>query len=293
MMTAFPRPRAMLAAAAIAFAVVGGTARAGGDQASSRPGSAPPSAQRWLDVKLPAAPTAGAPTAKLKLKLSGSKMVPAEFAGMRVSIEGGAPRTVQLGDRVELVIAASATAPYRFEVGGVRVLAHVHPGDTLAVHEGHDGGWVAAISNRTHERAPKALTRCAAQPRRGADCPAGFASARVFEGDPVCAEPIDDEPTYKCVKAPVVRARGPLTGRAEVTLASADGKLDEPDTVSLAPRPLAAKALGPSIAVAIGGEATPIVRIGGAEARLVVGPGGAYEVWLDPQGRIDSAELAN
>ena len=108
----------------------------------------------------------------------------------------------------------------------------------------------------------------------------------------MCVEPIDDEPTYKCVKAPVLRARGPLTGRAEVTLASADGKLDEPDTVSLAPRPLAARALGPSISVAIGSEAMPMVRIGGAEALLVVGPGGAYEVWLDAQGHIDSAELA-
>ena len=292
MMTATRRTARVLVAAAIAVAAVGGPTAAGGDSPSSRPGSAPASTRPWLEVKLPSAPAAGAPTAKLKLRLAGTKLVPSEYAGLRVAIDGGAVRTVPLGDRVELVIAASATTPYRFEIGGVRVLAHVHAGDTLAVHQGHDGGWVALIGSRTNEDAPRALTRCAAQLPRGADCPAGFVSTRVFEGDRVCAEPIDDEPVYKCVQAPVVRARGPLTGRAEVTLASASGKLDEPETVSLAPRPLAPRALGPSIAVAISSEAMPMVRIGGAEALLVVGPGGAYEVWLDPQGRIDSAELA-
>jgi hypothetical protein len=292
-MTTAPTRRCatILAAATIAIAAAGASARAGGDSSSTRPGASTATARPWLGVKLPAAPAAGAPTAKLKLKLAGGKQ-PSEYAGLKIAIEGGAARTVPLGDRAELVIAASATAPFRFELGGVRVLAHVHPGDTLAVHPGHDGGWVAVIGNRMNENAPRALTRCAAQLPKGADCPVGFASTRVLEGDSVCAEPIDDEPVYKCVQAPVVRARGPLSGRAEVTLASASGKLDELDTVALAPHPLAARALGPSIPVAIGSEAMPMVRISGAEAVLVVGPGGAYEVWLDAQGRIDSAELA-
>lgn len=290
-MTTAPARRCatILAAATIAITAAGASARAGGDSSSSRPGPSPATARPWLGVKLPAAPAAGAPTARLKLKLAGGKQ--SEYAGLKIAIDGGAARTVPLGDRAELVIAASATAPFRFEIGGVRVLAHVHPGDTLAVHQGHDGGWVAVIGNRMNENAPRTLTRCAAQLAKGSGCPAGFASTRVFEGDAVCAEPIDDEPVYKCVQAPVVRARGPLSGRAEVTLASASGTLDELDTVALAPHPLAARALGPSIPVAIGSEAMPMVRISGAEALLVVGPGGAYEVWLDAQGRIDSAEL--
>src|SRR5689334_7891225 len=114
MMTTFPRHARMLAAAAIAIAAAGGPAQAGGDSSSSRPGSAPPSARPWLEVKLPAAPAAGAATARLKLKLGGNKQ-PSDYAGLKISIEGAAARTVPLGDRAELVIAASATAPYRFE----------------------------------------------------------------------------------------------------------------------------------------------------------------------------------
>lgn len=244
----------------------------------------------WLDVNLPAAPAAGVATAKLVLRLSpGDKLVPADYAGAKLSVASAAPRLVPAGDRIELVVAASPREPLRLEIGGVRVLAHVHPGDTLSIAESHDGGWLAVIGNRMNENAPKRLTVC--RPRTG-ECPGGYASTRVFEGDAVCPAPRGDDAVYKCVKAPVVRARGPLTGRAEVTSASADGRLDEPDTVSLAPGSLAAKAVGPAISVAIGPEAMPTIRIGPAAALLVVGPGGSYEVWLDAQGRVDSAELS-
>jgi hypothetical protein len=282
------------AIAAMAVAAAAGAATAGGTgPAAPSPGAAPAKALPWLDVSLPAAPGAGVATGKLVLRLSpGDKRVPADYAGAKVSIGGEPPRVVAAGDRLELAIAASARAPFRLEIGGVRVLAHVHPGDTLSIDEGHDGGWTAVIGSRMNENAPKRLTVCRPRTSSAGECPAGYASTRVFEGDAVCPAPRGDDPVYKCVKAPVVRARGPVTGRAEVTRASADGRLDEPDTVSLAPGPLAAKTVGPAIPIAIGPEAMPTIRIGHAAALLVVGPGGSYEVWLDAQGRVDSAELA-
>jgi hypothetical protein len=284
---------AVSAIAAIAVCASGRSVTAGGAGPSSPPPGAPSSSARpWLDVKLPPPPAAGAATATLELRLApGDKLVPSDYAGAKLSIAGAAPRLVPTGDRIERLIAASAREPVRLEIGGVRVLAHVHPGDKLSVHEGHDGGWVAVIGNRMNENAPKSLTVC--RPRTSAgECPLGYSSTRVFDGDAVCPRPGGDDPVYKCVKAPVLRARGPLTGRAEVSNASADGRLDEPDTVSLAPRPLGANAVGPSIAVAIGSEAMPMIRLGEASALLVVGPGGAYEVWLDARGRVDSAQLA-
>lgn len=283
----------VFAIAAIAMAVAAGAATAGGTGPSPSPGAAAAKALPWLDVSLPAAPGPGVATAKLVLRLSpGDKLVPADYAGAKIAVGAEAARLVPAGDRVELVIAANPRAPLRLEIGGLRVLAHVHPGDTLSIAEGHDGGWTAVIGTRMNENAPKRLTVCRSRASSAGECPAGYASTRVFEGDAVCPAPRGDDPVYKCVKAPAVRARGPLTGRAEVTRASADGRLDEPDTVALAPGPLAAKAVGPAIPVAIGPEAMPTIRIGAAAALLVVGPGGSYEVWLDAQGRIDSAELA-
>jgi hypothetical protein len=249
---------------------------------------AAPGARPWLEVKLPPAPAAGAATARLELKLDASTPAPAEYAGVKLSVGGAPARAVRLGERVALSIAASATQPLRLEIGGMRVLAHVQPGDVLTVGSGHDGGWVAVIGNRMNENAPKSLTQCGGQARKG-QCAAGFTSTRVYKEDSACPAGADDETVYKCVKAPVVRARGPLSGRAEVTNASADGNLDELDTASLAPGPLAAGALGPPISVAIGSEMMPQIRLGDAEAMLVVGPGQSYQVWLDDQGRVDSA----
>ena len=162
------------------------------------------------------------------------------------------------------------------------------PGDTLDVREGHDSGWVAVIGNRMAENAPKALTVCG----HGTDeCPAGSMWTIVHHGDPVCPPPPGDNQAYKCVKASVVRGRGPLSGRAEVTHASASGSFDDPDTVALAPRPLAANSYGSWVAVHVGAEAMPWINLGGAEALLVIGPGERYQVWLDDQGRVDSARV--
>lgn len=253
--------------------------------ASTKPA---PGARPWLEVKLPPAPAPGADHATLEVRLAASKTAPPEYAGVKVWVAGAPARAVRVGDRAVLPVAASPTRPLRLEIGGLPVLAHVHDGDTLSVHEGHDGGWVAVIGNRMNENAPRTLTRCGGRARSTGECPAGYVSTRVFEGDPVCPAAGDD-PVYKCVQAPVVRARGPISGRAEVTRASADGNLDEPDTVSLAPTPLAANAVGPRISVAIGSEAMPEVRLGDATALLVVGPGQSYQVWLDDKGRVDSA----
>jgi hypothetical protein len=271
----------VLLAALAALAALGAVATSTGHAA---PGTRP-----WLEVKLPPAPAAGAATARLELDLESRTPAQAEYTGVKLSVGGAPAREVRLGERVVLPIAASATQPLRLEIGGMRVLAHVQPGDKLAVRSGHDGGWIAVIGNRMNENAPKSLTQCGGKARKTGACPAGYASAHVYKGDGVCPAGPDDETVYKCVKAPVVRARGPLSGPADVTNASADGNLDELDTVPLAAGPLAAGALGPAITVAIGGEMMPHIRLGGAEAMLVVGPGQSYQVWLDDQGRIDSA----
>ena len=249
----------------------------------------PASARPWLDIKLPPPPAAGAPTAKATFALTERKPVGLEYAGVRLSVGGAAPTLVPAGQRAELVVAASASEPLRLEIGGARVLAHVRPGDTLAVHEGHDGGWVAVIGNRMKENAPRQITRCGA---KAEDCPVGYAWALVHPGDPVCPVRTGDDHPHKCVKATVVRARGPLTGRAEVSNASASGRFDDLDTVSLAPRPLSANAFGAWIAVEVGSESMPWIRLGDAQALLVIGPGESYQVWLDDRGRVDSAQVA-
>lgn len=287
--------RAMRHATILALAAITTAAASPASPADPRPSppGAPARALPWLEVTLPATPAAGAATARLVLRLSrGDSLVHATYAGAKVSIGGAPPRVVPAGDRLELIVAASAREPLRLTIDGGRVLAHVHAGDTLAIDEGHDGGWLAVIGNRMAENAPKRLTVCPARSAPARDCPLGYVQTRVFVGDPVCKSPTDDEPTYKCVKAPVVRARGPLAGRAEVTSASASGRSDETDAVPLAPRPLSAKEIGPAIPVAIGEELMPMLRLGAATALLVVGPGGSYQVWLDDQGRVDSAELA-
>jgi len=256
--------------------------------APAPPSNPAPGVRPWLDVKLPAAPAPAADHATLEVRLAASKTAPPDYAGVKVWFAGAPGRAVRVGDRAVIPVAASSTRPLRLEIGGMQVLAHVRPGDTLSLHEGHDGGWVAVIGNRMNENAPRNLTQCGGRARTTGECPAGYVSTRVFEGDPVCPASGDDT-VYKCVQAPIVRARGPIAGRAEVTRASADGNLEEPETVSLAPTPLAANALGPRIPIAIGSEAMPEVRLGGASAMLVVGPGQSYQVWLDDKGQIDSA----
>jgi hypothetical protein len=94
------------------------------------------------------------------------------------------------------------------------------------------------------------------------------------------------------VKAPVVRGRGPLAGRAEIGEASASGKFDDLDAVSLTTRPLAAGAVGSWIVVPIVGESVPLVRLGDAEALLVLGPGATWQDWLDERGRVDGGAVA-
>jgi hypothetical protein len=279
------------------LALLAALATSTGHASPSSPPSPPPTAskpapgaQPWLEVKLPAAPASGAATARLIVKLDpADKLRPAEYAGVKLSVGGAPAREMRLGERAELAIAASATQPSRLEVGGMRVLAHVQPGDRLSVGSGHDGGWVAVIANRMNENAPKRLTQCGGAARKG-ECPAGYTSTPVYQEDNACPAGADDERVYKCVKAPVVRARGPLTGRAEATNASADGN-PALDTASLAPGPLAANALGPPVHVLIGDEVMPRIRLGNAEALLVVGPGDSYEVWLDDQGQVASKRV--
>jgi hypothetical protein len=96
---------------------------------------------------------------------------------------------------------------------------------------------------------------------------------------------------FKCVMASRVGARGPLAGRAEVTSASASGRFDDMTTLPLASGPLAARATGPWVFVETSPEVMPRVRLGDAEATLVIGPGESYEVWLDAQGRVSSAPV--
>lgn len=273
-----PARRAILAA-------LTGLALAAG--AASADPAGPAKALPWLEAKLPAAPARGTPTATAELRLHrGDKLVPADYAGLRVSVGSTPPRLVAAGDKIELTVAAHPTAPLHFEIGGVPMLAHLRPGDRLSVQSGHDGGWTAIIANRTPEAAPASLTICG---KKADECPIGYASTYAYRGDRVCPVPSGESYTFKCVKAPVVRARGPIGGRAEVGEASANGRFDDLDTVSLTPRPLAANAFGPWIPVSIGRDAMPLVRLGDATARLVLGAGDACQVWLDAQGRVESA----
>lgn len=252
-------------------------------------GNAPPSTRPWLDVKLPAPPAAGAPTARATFVLHDDPMKAADFAGFRISVGGAAPTLVPTGQRGDFAVAASTTEPLRVEVGASHLLVHVHAGETFDVREGHDGGWVAVIGSRMRENAPRQLTLCGPAVKPPGECPAGYEWTHVFQGDPVCKITGDD--AFKCVKASRVRARGPIGGQAEVTSASASGRFDDMTTLSLAPRSLAARALGAWVFVEIAPEVMPRVRLGDAEAMLVIGPGESYEVWLDPQGRVASAQV--
>jgi hypothetical protein len=236
--------------------------------------SAPRDSQLWLDVKLPAPPAAGALTAKAEFVLRDQNIPGKTYAGVRLWVGNAPPRLVPTGSKAELVIAASTSEPLRMEVSGMRVLAHVRPGDKLALQEGHDGGWVAVIGNRMAENAPKSLTVCTQD-----DCPAGYSAKPAFPGDAVCPVAAG-EISRKCVKAPLVRGRGPLAGRAEA--------IDDTGPHSLAPQTVAANAVGPWGAMDYRGESMPRIRIGDAQAFLIVGPGDACEVWLDKQGRVDS-----
>jgi hypothetical protein len=261
---------------ATAIAAAGGAASeravAGPAGASSGPQDRP-----WLDVKLPAQPAAGTPTAKLKLKLQDHGSRASEFAGVRVWVGGAGPRLVPAGSMIELTIAASDRAPLRMEVQGFHVLAHVRAGDMLALGAAHDGGWSVVIGNRTAENAPRHFTVC---PKvRLGDCPDGYAWTPVFPQDTVCPPPTD-EAWHKCVKAPMIRGRGPLI-IAEL--------IDETGRASLAPQPLYADAFGPWTAAQLGRESMARVRLGSAEAFLVLAPGDACQVWLDEHGQVDSA----
>ena len=69
-----------------------------GPAAASQPApSAPARPRPWLDVKLPPAPAAGVPTGKAQFSLHDSKMVMSDFAGLRISVGGAAPRLVPTG----------------------------------------------------------------------------------------------------------------------------------------------------------------------------------------------------
>jgi hypothetical protein len=254
---------------------------------SAGPSAGAAKALPWLEVKLPAAPVRGTPTAKAELRLRrGDRLVPADYAGLRVAVGSTPPKLVAAGDKIELTVAADPTAPLRFEIAGVQMLAHLRPGDRLSVQSGHDGGWTAIIANRTPEAAPASLTICG---KKADECPTGYASTYAYRGDRVCPVPGGESYTFKCVKAAVVRARGPIAGRAEVGDASESGRFDDLETVSLAPGPLAANAFGPWVGVSIGHDAMPLVRLGDATARVVLGAGDACQVWLDAQGRVESA----
>lgn len=252
-------------------------------------GNAPPTTRPWLDVALPAPPAAGTPTAKASFSLRDDPMKPADFAGFRISVGGAAPTLVPTGRRSDFAIAASATEPLRVELGASHLLVHVHAGETFDVSEGHDGGWIAVIGSRMRENAPRPLTLCGPAVKPPGECPVGYEWTHVFQGDPVCKVTGDD--AFKCVKASRVRARGPIGGRAEVTSASASGRFDDMNTLRLAPGPLAARASGAWVFVETGPEVMPRVRLGDAEATLVIGPGESYEVWLDAQGRVASAQV--
>lgn len=257
--------------------------------ASFADGNAPPSTRPWLDVKLPAPPAAGAPTARATFVLRDDPTRAAGFAGFRVSVGGAAPALVPTGQHGDFAVAASPTEPLRVEIGASHLLVHVHAGETFDVREGHDGGWVAVIGSRMRENAPRQLTLCGPAVKPPGECPAGYEWTHVFPGDPVCKVTGDD--AFKCVQASRVRSRGPVGGRAEVTSASASGRFDDMTTLPLAPRPLAARALGAWVFVEISSEVMPRVRLGDAEAMLVIGPGESYEVWLDAQGRVASAQV--
>lgn len=250
----------------------------------------------WLDVVLPAPPARAAVAAKVVVSLRDSDPVPSRYAGVRVRFAGAATSSaateVAIADKAEFPIAASATAPVRLEVGGQRVLAAVGPGDTLSLASSRDGGWSVAVRDRMVENAARRFTRCGPLPL---ECPVGYLSSPVYAGDPVCPLPAsgqadNGEGAHKCVKAPVVRARGPLTGRAEVSEASVSGKFDDLDAVELAPQPLEANAAGAWIAVQIGGDAMPRVRIGDAEAFLIMGPGERWDVWRDGRGQVEARQ---
>ncbi len=243
-------------------------------------------ARQLLEVRLPAAPPAGAATAKVVIELHENRMAPTEYEGVRLLVGAAAPRELKVGERVELTIATSTDQPYRFEAGQLPVLAAVRPGDTLLIGEGHDGGWHAEIANRQLHNASKAITTCG---KRGGECAKLLLSESVQEGDPVC--PKRDDESYKCVQAPLARARGPvaMNSRATVSEASESGLFDDLDTVPLAPKGLVAGAVGAWIPVAIGGERMPRVSIGEASALVLMGPGERWEVWLAPGGRVDAA----
>lgn len=230
----------------------------------------------WLDVTLPAAPARG-PTGKADLVLDTVGAFEHSYSGIRLTIGKAAPKLVPLGQRVKVVVAASATEALHFEVHGIQALAHVRPGDELILRAGHDGGWFAAIGNRMAEAAPKSLTRCV---KPSEDCPEGYTWTHAYKGDAVCPVP-PDETTHKCVRSPTVRARGPLS-TAEVGVDSGP--------VLLTLTPIAAGALGPPTAIEYGREGVPLVQLDNARAFLIVGPGDACEVWLD-HGRVASRLL--
>jgi hypothetical protein len=268
-----------------ALAVMTATALSAADPSA---GSGAPSKRPWLDVKLPAASPPGTPTAMVTFALRDKPMQAADWAGFRITVGDAALTRVPTGQSRSYLVAASLTEPVRFDIGSTHVLAHVHPGEIVDVFQGHDGGWVAVIGSRMRENAPKEVTLCGAT-RKDRECPVGYEWTHVFQGDPAC--PTGDD-AFKCVPASRVRARGPFAGRAEVTNASASGRFDDMSTLPLSTGPLSSPSeAGPWLFVDVGAEAMPRIRLGDAEALLVIGPGEAYVVSLDSRGRIASTQV--
>jgi hypothetical protein len=244
--------------------------------ADASPSDASPTGRPWLEVHLPGPPAAGAPAAKAIVGLHESKVVASEYEGVRLSVDGAAPRDVRLGEQVELTIPASADGRLTFRVHQMAVIAPIRPGDTLRVIDEHDGGWVAQVEDRQTYNAPKSVTKCLI--KKNGECPAFYGSELLQSEDSVC--PTRGEITFKCVLAPRVRLRGKVEGKAEVNEASESARFDDLGTV-----PLSAK----WTAVAIGGERMPLVTIGEASAYVLMGPGEDWEVWKSADGRVEAA----
>ncbi|MEZ4359063.1 MAG: hypothetical protein R3B48_02710 [Kofleriaceae bacterium] len=255
-------------------------------QAAATPTTAASAARPWLDVVLPAEPARGAASARAVFALHDSEVAPSAYAGVRLRVGAAAPRLVPLGARAEVRLVASRTRPLRFDVGDVHVLAYAYPGDRLTLLGTPDGGWVAKIKDRVPESAPKKLTTCAAA---ADDCPVGYLPTPTYAGDRVCPPPASEDVGLKCVKAPVVRGRGPLVDAGEVAEASASGRFDDLDALPLGP--VATGAVGPWRAVNLGGDAMPRVRLGAAEAFVLMGPGEAWQVWVGADGQLDAERV--
>jgi hypothetical protein len=232
----------------------------------------------WLDVKLPPPPRAGVARGRAEISLDDEAHLDAsEYAGVRVRVGNAEPRLIPVGQRVKLTVPASTTEPLHIEVAGIPMLAFVRPGETVSIIDGHDGGWWALLNQRLTENAPSKITICS---DKGTDieCPAGYIWTYAYRGDRVCRVSVDEGYAAKCVKAPIVRVRGPFEGRAETAVGG--------ELVPLTTGPLDAKTVGPWHPLDLGRERMAWVRLGDAEAILVLGPGEACEVWLDDQKRV-------